>query len=175
MTHITSQATNLAGTFSLAVADRIRGAGVADAGGGEAPAALVALSEFLGGASIRELSLVLGITHSATVRLVDGLEAKRLVRRQPGEDGRAVALHPTAAGTAKAEAILAARAAALDGLLAPLSRDERRQLARLHRRLLAGLVESGGDPRHICRQCDTGGCGHESGRCPVTTAARAAA
>ena len=175
MTPITDHDANLLGSFSLAVAERVRSAGAAEAGGGEGPAALVALTEFLDAPSIRELSAVLGLTHSATVRLVDSLEARGLVQREPGEDGRAVALRVNAAGETKARAILAARAVALEELLAPLDRDERAELARLHSLLLGGLVDSGAAPEHVCRLCDTGGCGHASGRCPVTAEWRATA
>jgi len=43
--------------------------------GAQAPAALVALREFLEDATIQQLSDVIGLTHSATVRLVDRLVA----------------------------------------------------------------------------------------------------
>jgi hypothetical protein len=57
--------------------------------GAQAPAALVALREFLEDATIQQLSDVIGLTHSATVRLVDRLVADGYVLRQgSGRDGR---------------------------------------------------------------------------------------
>ena len=74
--------TNLVGAWSLAVADRVTAAAAAAAGrGGQAPAALVALHEFADGSTIDHLRQVLGISHSATVRLIDGLDADGQVKR----------------------------------------------------------------------------------------------
>src|SRR5690242_16745337 len=83
---------NLLGAWSLAVSDRITAAaGVAAGRGGQAPAALVALDQFADGRTIEELSSVLGLTHSATVRLVDGLVADgNAARRRRSGDRRAV-------------------------------------------------------------------------------------
>lgn len=174
MAHTTRRQGNLLGTLALAVSDRLRSACAEEAGsGGEAPAGLVAVATFLSGGSIEELSRALGLSHSATVRLVDKLEAQKLVRRESGEDQRSVALVATDRGLHRTKRVLAARGSVLEGLLAPLSEAERVELTRLHEKLLAGLVVDGMAPTRICRLCDADGCGHESGRCPVTEAGRA--
>jgi DNA-binding MarR family transcriptional regulator len=180
MTHTqgadTERGANLLGTLSLAVADRVADATAAAAGqGGSAPAALSALHEYLGGEPIDSLSRALGVTHSAAVRLVDRLADTGLVERRPGPDGRSVAVVPTDAGRDAARRVTEARAAALEEVLAVLSEAERRQLARLHEKLLAGVTPSRAAARHLCRLCDPVACGHHEGRCPVTRAADAAA
>lgn len=174
--HKVERQANLLGALSLAVADRMRVAAASSApSSGEGPAGLVALATFMGGGSIEELSRVLGLSHSATVRLVDKLERARLVRRGRGKDARAVAVAPTDAGIEVAAQIQRARLGALDELLDPLTVSERVELTRLHEKLLGGLVAAGGLRGRICRLCDSGACGHERGGCPVTEAPRSRA
>jgi hypothetical protein len=48
-------------------------------------------------------------------------------------------------------------------LLAPLTADERSELARLAEKALWSRAADGRDPRHVCRVCDRGVCE----RCPV--------
>ena len=161
---------NLLGTASLLVADRLRAAtesGVPP--GADAPAALVALHTFLGGATIDALSRVLALSHSGTVRLIDRLAQAGLVERRPNPDGRAVALHLTAGGTRAARRAMAAREAVAGAALEPLDPAERAELARLLEKLLAGLVEDHAAARRCCRLCDVDACGHPD-RCPVTQA-----
>lgn len=169
--HKSQREANLLGAISLAAADRIRASTAASApNAGEGPAGLVALASFLEGGSIEELSRVLGLSHSATVRLVDKLEREGLVERRSGRDARAVAVVATDSGATIASSIQGARMQALDELLDPLSGAERAELARLHEKLLAGLASSGVSRGRICRLCDAQACGHEQGRCPVTEA-----
>ncbi len=166
---------NLLGALSLAVDDRVAGA-ITEAGGraGTAPAALAALATFLDGSSIDELRRPLGLTHSAAVRLADRLASDGLVRREAGSDGRSVSIRLTRSGAATAERIRAARTAALETVLEPLSPAERAELARLHAKLLGALTSGRPDARRLCRLCDSQACGHDEGRCPVTRAADAA-
>ena len=120
--HKLSREANLLGALSLTVADRIRAAATASApSSGEGPAGLVALATFMQGGSIEELSRVLGLSHSATVRLVDKLEGGELVERRIADDARAVAVVPTVEGVEIAEQIQGARLNVLTGLLDPLT------------------------------------------------------
>ena len=163
---------NLLGAISLAVNERVDDAvRLAAAHGGAAPAALVALATFLDGSSLDVMRRPLGLSHSAAVRLADRLEGAGLVRREPGADGRSVSIRLTPGGAALATEIRAAREAALEEVLAPLSAAERSALTELHEKLLAGITGGRADAGHICRLCDADACGHELGRCPVTTAA----
>jgi DNA-binding MarR family transcriptional regulator len=163
---------NLLGAISLAVNERVDEAvRLAAAHGGAAPAALVALATFLDGSSLDVMRRPLGLSHSAAVRLADRLARAGLVRREPGADGRSVSIRLTPGGAALAREIQAAREAALEEVLAPLSAAERAELTALHEKLLAGITGGRADAGHICRLCDADACGHELGRCPVTIAA----
>jgi MarR family transcriptional regulator, negative regulator of the multidrug operon emrRAB len=173
---------NLLGAWSLAVSDRITAAAAVAAGrGGQAPAALVALEQFADGRTIEELSAVLGLTHSATVRLVDGLVADgNVTRRRRTGDRRAVAIRLTASGRATARRIIRARGEAVQEVLRGLAAAQRRSLTAMAERLTgdlaalrleqraAGELPSGG---WLCRMCDFGACGRPEGRCPAATRA----
>lgn len=166
---------NLLGSLSLAVADRMRVATEAAAGrSGSGPAALAALSTYLDGKGIDALARSLGLTHSAAVRLVDGLEASGLAKRARGADGRSVSVMLTSTGRAMGRDILAARQRALTEVLDGLRSSERRALMDACEKLLGGLTASRADAQRICRLCDPDACGHYEGRCPVTLAADAA-
>jgi MarR family transcriptional regulator, negative regulator of the multidrug operon emrRAB len=166
---------NLLGSVALAVGDRVRAAveqGAAQ--GGSAPAALVSLAGYLDGSPIGAVRGPLGLTHSATVRVVDRLVAAGLARRSEGTDRRSVAVELTPAGRGAADEALRARREALEAALAGLDPGERAELARLHAKVLATLTDGRAAAGHICRLCDSHACGHEEGRCPVTQAADAA-
>jgi DNA-binding MarR family transcriptional regulator len=168
---------NLLATLSLVLCDRVRHETEQISGhASAAPAALVALREFLGGGSIDDLRTVVGLTPSGAVRLVDRLEADGYVRRRPGLDRRSVALVLTPRGRVVARRVAAARSDAVSAILAPLTDEERSSLTRIVERLLSavvadrmgardrGLVPSGG---WACRMCDFAACGRSEGRCPV--------
>lgn len=145
---------NAFGALSLAVADRMQEAMASVAGhGASGPAALVALDGAAGGGSIDSLRLLLGITHSGAVRLVDRLAAAGLVERRVGADARAVSLHLTPQGRRTARRVLAAREAAIEQVLAALSPVQRGQLEPL----LAAMIDGIADAR-MCRKCDTSRC-----------------
>jgi MarR family transcriptional repressor of emrRAB len=166
---------NLLGAVSLAVADRVRDAAERGAGqGGSAPAAIVSLASYLDGSPIDSIRGPLGLTHSATVRVVDRLVAAGLAQRRDGADRRSVAVELTPEGHDVASRAARARAEALEEALAALDPAERAELARLHEKVLATLTGGRADAGHICRLCDAHACGHEEGRCPVTRAADAA-
>jgi DNA-binding MarR family transcriptional regulator len=169
---------NLLGAWALAVSDAISAAAATAAGrGGQAPAALVALHEFAGGSTIEELSQVLGLTHSAAVRLVDALVADGHVARRRGVgDRRAVALRLTPAGRAAARRIIRSRGEAVQGALAGLGAAERRSLTTLAERLTEDMAARRLEQRRLgmpppggwlCRLCDFEACGRPEGRCPA--------
>jgi hypothetical protein len=100
------------------------------------------------------------------VRLIDRLEVRGFVRRQDGADRRTVALVLTTAGSRAADAVLAARAAALGPLLAGLSAQERETLERLLGRVVADLAQDRPAAVHACRLCDRAVCCAGPG-CPM--------
>ncbi len=151
---------------SLAVLDRLRAAVGDDADLGEAEAgALVHMQAWPGG-SVNELAGVVGRSQPATVRLVDRLVERGLVRREPGPDRRTAALVLTEAGSHVADTVLAARAKVLACLMGNLSAAERRAFERLLSRVVSGLAADRRSAVHICRLCDREACMAGPG-CPL--------
>jgi DNA-binding MarR family transcriptional regulator len=169
---------NLLGAWALAVSDRVGAAAATSAGrGGQAPAALVALHQFAHGSTIEELRGVLGLSHSAAVRLIDGLvDDGHVARGRARGDRRSVTLELTASGRSAARRIIAARQSAIEPTLEGLTQAERRSLTRLAERLAGDVAElrlaerrRGAPPAGgwLCRLCDFGACGRSEGRCPA--------
>jgi MarR family transcriptional regulator, negative regulator of the multidrug operon emrRAB len=152
---------NMLGGLAVAIGDRIAA--------GSREAALVALDSHPGG-TVRHLSRALGRSHSATVRLLDGLERDRLVRRRPGDDARTIRLELTARGRAAAAQVRAARTRTLDGLVDALPDREVARLEPLIERLLAASAVDADSRWRTCRLCEEPRC--ETGNtCPVDAAA----
>ena len=169
---------NVLGALSLVIADRMNTAVEAIATlGPSAPAALAAMHEFLDGGSVTQLSSVLGLTHSGTVRLVDRLSAEGLVERVGAQDGRAVSVVLTQRGRRTAERILQAREKSLASALSALSLDEIDNLAAALDTMLTTVTLARAEERSartserpqpwLCRLCDLAACGRSEGNCPV--------
>ncbi|WP_405494864.1 MarR family winged helix-turn-helix transcriptional regulator [Nocardia sp. NBC_00511] len=174
-------AANVLGALSLAIADRMNTAVEAIAAlGPSAPAALAAMHEFLDGTSVTQLSSVLGLTHSGTVRLVDRLVAQGLAERVGAQDGRAVSVVLTQDGRSTAEQILRAREQSLASALSALPPDEIDNLAAALDAMLTAVTQSRAEDRAtrttdrpqpwLCRLCDFAACGRSEGNCPVNNA-----
>lgn len=172
---------NVLGALSLVVADRMNTAVEAIAAlGPSAPAALAAMHEFLDGGSVTQLSSVLGLTHSGTVRLVDRLAAEGLVERAGAEDGRAVSVVLTERGQRMAAQVLQTREQSLASALAGLSPDEVDHLAAALDTMLTTVTLARAEERAartidrprpwLCRLCDFAACGRSEGNCPVNNA-----
>ena len=172
---------NVLGAFALALSGELEAATTQAAGhAGAGPAALVALSDLLGGRSVDDLRRAVGLTHSGGVRVVDRLVDDGLVERGPGPDGRSVALTLTPAGRRLAGQVGDARQAVLQGALDVLDDREQADLAALLDKLVGALVArrlvaraAGAIPPGgwLCRLCDTVACGRPEGRCPAANAA----
>lgn len=169
---------NVLGALSLVVADRVNTAVEAIAAlGPSAPAALAAMHEFLDGGSVTQLSSVLGLTHSGTVRLVDRLAAEGLVERVGAEDGRAVSVVLTERGRDMAAQVLRTRERSLASVLTELSPDEVDSLAAVLDTMLTTVTLARAEERSartvgrpspwLCRLCDFAACGRSEGNCPV--------
>lgn len=117
------------------------------------------------GCSNMQLSRTLRLSHPATVRLLDKLEAEGSVERRGAEDKRAVALYLTRRGRARAKDILVSRFEALRDIVGPLTSREREQLGKLLEKLLRPLVKIPQDGDYICRLCDSVACPPDN--CPV--------
>ena len=120
---------------------------------------------FWEGCSNAELSRVLRLSHSATVRLVDKLEAQGLVEARSGKDRRSVNFYLTPAGKAAVQPLLVARCAAVDGYLDALTADEETQLAGLLEKLMLPLAKDHFQVGHICRLCSETACPPD--QCPM--------
>jgi DNA-binding MarR family transcriptional regulator len=159
-----STITNVLGAFAQAIVDAVEtGVESTDLSPASA-AALVHLSKYEG-ARISELRVPLELSHPGCVRLVDRLEVLRLVTRGAADDGRAVALHLTARGSAAARSTLRRRGEALESVLSALTARERAELGRLAAKVLTRLVRSEPQALQTCRLCDYAACPDDV--CPV--------
>lgn len=140
------------GALSLVVSAKVSAS--VDVAGvtGEDASALVLLGE--SALSVKELAEATGITHSGGVRMADRLASAGLVRREAGGDRRIVRLVLTPAGIEAKESILAARADALEPLLASLSPGDRSSLRGALTRLLGSAVDSAVEAVRTCRLCE---------------------
>jgi DNA-binding MarR family transcriptional regulator len=162
---------NVCGAFARAVTDDIDQA--VTEGTGEAAtiaAALVHLSKYQD-ETIDGLRKPLGLSHPGCVRLVDRLEAGRLVVRAEGADRRTRALRLTSAGADKAKEVLHRRSLALRRALGTLTQREQQVLAGLVGKVLTALVDDEAHALRVCRVCDYDAC--PSATCPVASALHA--
>jgi DNA-binding MarR family transcriptional regulator len=159
---------NLFGALCSAASDAVTESSSNIAGlGGSAPAALTAMGDD-GLDSIDALAGALGLSHSATVRLVDRLESAELVARTKGADGRTVALVLTKNGKKVAKNVAAERRRVLKNILSPLGPKSMKALEAMADSMLRKIAEEADHPERICRLCDVKQCGADD--CPVRPA-----
>lgn len=168
--HDSDRLSNLLGAAALAITDRAL-ANIAGATGvsASAAAAVVVLSASPG-LGVTELGRRIGLSQSATARMVDSLEATGLARRAPGA-GRLVLVTLTDRGRRTAATVLRTRDDAVAGVLSGFGKEERAALEGLLGKLLARLYEDVGNADLLCRLCDRGCC-VEGAVCPVGQAER---
>jgi DNA-binding MarR family transcriptional regulator len=156
---------NIFGALVLSLHDQIRH-DIDSAVGtiGEAAAAAVVIGNFPH-RSMNSLSQALSLSHSAVVRIVNGLVGKGLARRSRGaSDERISELTLTAAGARKAKAMLGMRHKVIADALDTLSAVEQDQLRSITERLLAAIAtEERAGP--MCRLCDESSCPRQT--CPI--------
>jgi MarR family transcriptional regulator, negative regulator of the multidrug operon emrRAB len=158
---------NLAGALSVAISDRVNAAAEDLVGmGGESPAAIVQVGTSPG-LTITALGSALGLTHSATVRVVAKLERAKLVRKVRGEDAREVCVSLSAAGEKLLAKIATAREAVIAKVMKPLDDHQRGALTDLLVSVLNKVARDEEDGERICRMCDEGCCKQDG--CPVTS------
>ena len=154
---------NLLGAFVLAVSDRLRRETEEAIGHtGASAAALITVAQFPG-RTIEFLRQAIGLSHPATVRVVDRLVERGLVRRRPASPGPAVALTAAAVGKRHARTILDIRQKVIADSLPELSAAESETLAAILERALGHLSSSPGTTH--CRLCDMQRCPRSC--CPV--------
>jgi MarR family transcriptional repressor of emrRAB len=147
-----TRAGNLLGASPIGVAYRVQRETEAVAGrSGGRVAAPATLAQWLGD-TIEEPRHSLGLSHSATVRVIDGLVTDRLAEQRHPGDGPAVRSRLTRAGQVQARRILAARRRVLRWILSDLSGEEPNQLTATVERLLERLTPTS-MPESMCSAC----------------------
>lgn len=157
---------NLLGALAGAVNDRLDAQLRSHPNQNSSAAAALNLIALYEGCSNAMLSAGLKLSHPATVRLVDKLEAAGLVESRTGAaDRRAVALFLTPGGQVRTREVLQQRCVALEAVIDLLTPDQRRQLDGIAETLLAALTTTPLEGGHICRLCDEVICPQDI--CPV--------
>jgi DNA-binding MarR family transcriptional regulator len=118
------------------------------------------------GSSIELIASHIGLTHSATVRLVDKLVERGLVEKgRAAKDARAQSLMLSKAGKRVVQQLHAARNRVIDGLLSGLDTGRRQGLEEAIRAILHRCVEPGREADVTCRVCDDRRCTPDI--CPI--------
>ncbi len=157
---------NLFGAAALAAAGAMtEAAAEVGEGGLSAAAALVALASEPG-LGVTELGRRIGLSQSATVRMIDSLNKQGLAERTPGPDRRSVALRLTAEGQDRARRVLAGREQALARLLDPLGDEALPAFGTALATVLGSLTADGAPVNQTCRLCDERAC-TVAAPCPV--------
>jgi MarR family transcriptional regulator, negative regulator of the multidrug operon emrRAB len=160
---------NILATFALALTDKIGGAIRAEVGRGDMASATLVQIGFNGGLSIERLRTMIGLSHSATVRVVEQLESEKLVNKKrdvPG-DSRVSSLTLTERGLFEMRRVLAARRSVIAGILDQLSVSDMADLDEILKKAVPQVVEFGDDQHVVCRYCDLQACPDEF--CTVNT------
>jgi DNA-binding MarR family transcriptional regulator len=160
-----ARAGNLLGAIAVVLGHRVERAAQAASGraGGRA-AALATLAQWPGG-TIEQLRHVLGLSHSATVRVVDGIVVDGLAERRAVGGGPAIRPVLTEAGIACAREVLEARREVIDAALGGLPDDDVAALNRALESLLDAITVDRPTGDWVCRLCELAACPQD--RCPV--------
>jgi MarR family transcriptional regulator, negative regulator of the multidrug operon emrRAB len=156
---------NLLGALAGEVANRIERQGKVHPNETNSAAAALNVIGFYEGCSNGALSRALGLSHTATVRLVDKLELAGFVLSEIGTDKRSVALRLTDLGRERTRIVIRERCMRLADVIDVLTAQQRRQLDDIAETLLKSMVTAARDADHICRLCDDAAC--SPARCPV--------
>ncbi len=169
---LAARASNLLPALAAALEERVEEAMVGAIG--QPPTAIAALlaAQHAPGQNIQDLRRTIGLSHAASVRVIDALERAQLVVRLPSRhDGRAVAVHATEAGRQAALRALTARGRVSDELVALVPRAWLPRLVRMLETLLTALATDVPTVLRICRFCSWGACRTwEATPCPVLQA-----
>ena len=168
------RAANILAAFALALTDKVEH-GLSAVGGRSAmsSAALIQIG-FAPGVSIETLRTVIGLSHSATVRVVDQLERDGLAKRVRGavKDSRVAALSLTDEGERAMRRELASRGAVTERLIERLSDGEIETMLGLLAKAAPALVATEVEEEIACRLCDLSVCPQDS--CPISGCSGAA-
>jgi MarR family transcriptional repressor of emrRAB len=157
---------NILGALSLLIQDRVEGAWRAELDLSPMAAAALVQIDNEPGSSIELIAGHIGLTHSATVRVIDKLAERGLVEKDRArKDARAQNLKLSKAGKRVVQQIHAARNQVTDDLLSGLDPAQRRALEAAIRSILHRVVEPGREADVTCRVCDDRRCTPDI--CPI--------
>ncbi len=156
---------NRLGTLALGINERMDSALARATGLGASDNAALVLLGATPGVTMGALESALGLSQSATVRLVDRLQQAGHVVRRPGRDKRELALYLSALGLDCRNRILDARLAVLEDITRDLAKSERRLLVGVLDQLLPEIAMGPGGAQHACRLCDREMC--RKRECPL--------
>ena len=161
---LTARPSNLLAALGIALADA-QSRGCEALGIHPSDAAALITIGYRSGGTVGALAPIIGFTPSAAVRLVERLEAVRLVRREQGEDKRQIRLSLTPKGSALRTRLLRARSAVIEKATASLDPRQVAELEAIVEAMLTSLTEGRESADHICRLCDENVCTPDT--CPV--------
>jgi DNA-binding MarR family transcriptional regulator len=157
---------NILGALSVLIQDRVESAWQSDLD--LSPMAAAALVQIDGepGCPIELVAGRIGLTHSATVRVIDKLAERGLVEKDRArKDARAQSLTLSKAGKRTAQQLHTARNRVTDDLLTGLDSAQRQALEAAISIILHRTVEPGREADVTCRVCDDRRCSPDI--CPI--------
>ena len=159
---------NILGALAIALSGRITAE--TSVAGGLSPSSVSALIQvhFYPGISVEQLRNQIGLSHSASVRVVDVLEGMGLIgrRRMPGVDARVISLFTTDKGRDLAKEVLKVRGSITKPIVASFSADDQLLIERMLCEIIMRIVRPGPEQEYVCRFCDLSECPQET--CPMT-------
>ena len=166
---VRGHAANVLGALSLLIQDRVESAWQGELDLSPMAAAALVQIDNDPGSSIELIASHIGLTHSATVRLIDKLAERGLVEKDRArKDARAQSLTLSRAGKRVAQQLHALRNRVIDGLLGGLDQGQREGLKEAIRAILHRCVEPGREADVTCRVCDDRRCTPDI--CPIRVA-----
>jgi len=129
-----------------------------DGVGGDSDAAAINLVVHADGVSVTDLARQLGLSHSATVRVVDRLESRRLLVRDHTPKGRLIHIRATARGRRLVAARLDAQREWVESALAHIDESRRRELIATLADIAGRLCVGPDDADRACRGCNQAQC-----------------
>jgi MarR family transcriptional regulator, negative regulator of the multidrug operon emrRAB len=156
---------NMLAAFAGEVTERVEATLKSHPNQTDSAAAALNIMGFWEGITNAQLARALKLSHTATVRLVDKLEAQGFVEARAGDDRRATHLFLTSAGRKALQPALVARCAAVKNYLGVLTAAEEKQFAHLLEKLMRPLAQDAYGVSHFCRLCEFTACPGDD--CPM--------
>jgi len=164
------QTANILGTLAVVIQDRVEGAWQSTLDLSPMAAAAIVQTEMEPGSSIEQVATRIGLSHSATVRVIDKLVERGLIEKDRArKDARQQSLSLSKAGKRVAEQLHAVRNDVTDSLLAGMDQGQVTALHQAVCRILNKAVTTNREGDVVCRVCDERRCTPDI--CPIQPAA----